>query len=404
VAKRTLSVPERHQLRIALDTLKMNDVMARVMGGPSKEEARQIVKRLTGKEPRKRNPALHSVKVIGSNMTEADHGSVYILYSYETPVAIRPREGVDSKPLVTEKKWSTTTSKHIGIWLRDHGYTIKDTERLPQDMIEAIAKRGYYTKPPRGENPPRRRKVTYRSVGGLRGKKTFAERLSTKTFNLAPTVAFFKRHAGGIVGEASKGALALARAERYARDHDWETEWKWDDDADWSWLDQKGFEKEKAKDHEVYYAVLRNKNGTVLASLGGIFDPSREYQRVVEAELALEAMPTPKRKNPVRRGKSVQVRKIGRGQFVKRTTVLRATRGKRTVGRRRNPLIGVLGNPPADAKYLGKATYIEYTHGHDGKKYYHEFKPAVYAQVQDDGSLLLWHPTNNLWKLFPVSN
>jgi hypothetical protein len=47
---RNLSVPEKHQLRIAKDTLKMNDVMARVMGGPSKAEARAIIFRLTGKQ------------------------------------------------------------------------------------------------------------------------------------------------------------------------------------------------------------------------------------------------------------------------------------------------------------------------------------------------------------------
>lgn len=40
-----LSVPERHMLRVARDTLKMNDVMARVMGGPSKAEAREILRR-----------------------------------------------------------------------------------------------------------------------------------------------------------------------------------------------------------------------------------------------------------------------------------------------------------------------------------------------------------------------
>jgi len=45
-----LSVPERHQLRIAQDTLKMTPVMARVMGGPSPEEAVEIIRRLTNKE------------------------------------------------------------------------------------------------------------------------------------------------------------------------------------------------------------------------------------------------------------------------------------------------------------------------------------------------------------------
>jgi hypothetical protein len=46
-----LSVPDRHRLRIARDTLKMNDVMARVLGGMTKDEARQVIKELTGKEP-----------------------------------------------------------------------------------------------------------------------------------------------------------------------------------------------------------------------------------------------------------------------------------------------------------------------------------------------------------------
>ena len=46
----TLSVPDKHQLRIARDTLKMSDVGARIMGGPSKEEARAIILRITGRK------------------------------------------------------------------------------------------------------------------------------------------------------------------------------------------------------------------------------------------------------------------------------------------------------------------------------------------------------------------
>ena len=47
--KRELSVPEQHQLKIAQQTLKMNDTFANIMGGPNKEEARAIILRLTGK-------------------------------------------------------------------------------------------------------------------------------------------------------------------------------------------------------------------------------------------------------------------------------------------------------------------------------------------------------------------
>ena len=38
---KNLSVPEKHQLRIARDTLKMSDIGARIMGGMSKEEAQR---------------------------------------------------------------------------------------------------------------------------------------------------------------------------------------------------------------------------------------------------------------------------------------------------------------------------------------------------------------------------
>lgn len=44
---RKLTVPEQHQLRIAKDTLRMSDVGAMIMGGPTKEEAREIIQRLT---------------------------------------------------------------------------------------------------------------------------------------------------------------------------------------------------------------------------------------------------------------------------------------------------------------------------------------------------------------------
>ena len=43
-----LSVPEKHQLKIAKDTLKMSDVGAMIMGGMTKDEARDVIDRLLG--------------------------------------------------------------------------------------------------------------------------------------------------------------------------------------------------------------------------------------------------------------------------------------------------------------------------------------------------------------------
>jgi len=48
--KLSLSVFEKHQLKIARRTLELSDVGALILGGPSKKEAKEIIKRLTGKE------------------------------------------------------------------------------------------------------------------------------------------------------------------------------------------------------------------------------------------------------------------------------------------------------------------------------------------------------------------
>jgi hypothetical protein len=45
-----MDVPEKHQLNIARKTLKMNDVFARIMGGMTKEEAREIIARHEAKQ------------------------------------------------------------------------------------------------------------------------------------------------------------------------------------------------------------------------------------------------------------------------------------------------------------------------------------------------------------------
>ena len=50
--RRYLSVPEQHQLKIARRTLEMSDVGARIMGGMTKAEAREVIRRLTGRAPK----------------------------------------------------------------------------------------------------------------------------------------------------------------------------------------------------------------------------------------------------------------------------------------------------------------------------------------------------------------
>lgn len=46
-----MSIFDFHQLKIARATLMMSDVGALIMGGMTKDEARKIIRKLTGKAP-----------------------------------------------------------------------------------------------------------------------------------------------------------------------------------------------------------------------------------------------------------------------------------------------------------------------------------------------------------------
>ncbi len=48
---RRLNVFEKQQLKVARKTLTYSDVGALIMGPPTKVEAREIIRRLTGKAP-----------------------------------------------------------------------------------------------------------------------------------------------------------------------------------------------------------------------------------------------------------------------------------------------------------------------------------------------------------------
>jgi hypothetical protein len=68
---------------------------------------------------------------LGANVTELVTGNRSILVSYETPVALHI-EGVGY--IVTEKKWSRTTSKHINQFLGGD----KPHKTEPQEYFDAL--------------------------------------------------------------------------------------------------------------------------------------------------------------------------------------------------------------------------------------------------------------------------
>ena len=75
-----------------------------------------------------------NLKQVGSNQTELKMNDYIVLVSYQTPVAIQDRK--TGAFYQTEKKWSKTTSRHIGQWLRSYGDP--GAQYKPQSFFDAI--------------------------------------------------------------------------------------------------------------------------------------------------------------------------------------------------------------------------------------------------------------------------
>ena len=114
-------------------------------------------------------------------------------------------------------------------------------------------------------------------------------------------VKFFYENAGYSYGKGEtreqgrrRTARALATAEQYASTQGWVVDWELEEGV---WEDFYGEGETAENVEQVVVAILKDANGKVLGSLGGItesFDSAtnRRYRRVVEAELDLEAIPT----------------------------------------------------------------------------------------------------------------
>jgi len=82
----------------------------------------------SGKAKKKRKNKMN-VKPYGSNQTLIGAQGCTVLYSYNTPVALKSPSG---KLYQTNHKWSVTTSKHINNFVRDMG---GDVTFVPQSVM-----------------------------------------------------------------------------------------------------------------------------------------------------------------------------------------------------------------------------------------------------------------------------
>jgi len=107
-----------------------------------------------------------------------------------------------------------------------------------------------------------------------------ADRINPK---LKSAYDFFYKNSGRVGAGRKESAIDLARAEAIAEELGWECRWE-DDQEEY----QLGDEEEMP--NEVLTCVLYDEDDEVLSSLGGVGDPSKTYGRIVEAELASEAL------------------------------------------------------------------------------------------------------------------
>jgi hypothetical protein len=101
---------------------------------------------------------------------------------------------------------------------------------------------------------------------------------------------FHLENGGTVSGQRAACALRSARAEIAARAEG--IEFIWEDDCD-DWKERQEYEEDtgyKVQRSECCRAV--DTDGNTLASLCGIWDAGDDYKRVVEADLASEALDT----------------------------------------------------------------------------------------------------------------
>jgi hypothetical protein len=82
-------------------------------------------------------------------------------------------------------------------------------------------------------------------------------------------------------------ARSLARAERYAREHDFSFEWQYDDaGCSGCSCESDSCKCSTGESHETLGCIARDSEGKIFASFWGICEPSQDYRREIEAELA----------------------------------------------------------------------------------------------------------------------
>lgn len=133
-----LTTPETHQLKVARQTLKMADTFVGVMGGPSKAEAREIIKKLTGKSVKEQKIREYVRKAVREALTEARQ-QPWRLEWFDKKDKKWHSQGFDSKSRASEESDTTFDRlKAAGDKNPSVSYqrTMSEAARDEEDLIE----------------------------------------------------------------------------------------------------------------------------------------------------------------------------------------------------------------------------------------------------------------------------
>ena len=209
---------------------------------------------------RRRQPRVADFNTLGDVVRHAadELGATHVIMAGPETRIYFPRGG--AYPYEEARVW-----RKAGYWHAEGPHARQGVSRLPPEAqpIEGSRRRAAAAAP-----------RVQRRLGAARPRARQAPKRDRERYD------FFRKQ-----GMGAQTAWDLAAAEEEAEERGWEVTWE-DDPEGWDSLG----DIDPKTVREVLIAILRDEDYVVLAALGAIVDPDRDYARVVEAELAFEAL------------------------------------------------------------------------------------------------------------------
>jgi hypothetical protein len=126
ITERELSIPEQHQKKIALRTLKMNDVGVSVMGGMNKGEARSFLKRIGYSDEQ-----IKKIEESEEYIKETEGKNGYIAFYKGRKIEVYANSSYEAQKIAAEKfKAKKSYEVHVHLAEKDGKEVIHNTSEI----------------------------------------------------------------------------------------------------------------------------------------------------------------------------------------------------------------------------------------------------------------------------------